>query len=174
MSKKLTAYTRTEVLFELASNHFFSAQCLFNSSQPYSYFSAAFLLHLSLELFLKGCIRVYKTEFCKTHDLNTLGKELANVSNQNIDLLTEELTYFQKFHNERYNLAENSILYRDLDDCSRLIKMIGNHTSEKVSDAFKNFWKPEKYVQSRDGYEYAWCNYESTDVENLITKPLLM
>jgi hypothetical protein len=89
-----------EDLFGLAFSHYRAAEILYRS--PLTFFSGGFLLHLSLECFLKACYLFMHNQFPNTHIFNQL---IAKLSYQ----LDSEITFIEeldKLHLLRYKFDE--------------------------------------------------------------------
>ena len=170
-----------EELFETASYHFFAAECLLKpcdqaKSQPFTFFSAGFLLHLSLEIFLKGCIKAYGIQPRATHDLKKLVKNLSEIMAERGNELafsSEEISiikHFQKCHDMRYNPGKDSIGTIDSERCAKVIIRIKSVLSSDIDKMFKANWDWNPIIDTKKGMEYAFFRTDSQEVQDAIKK----
>jgi HEPN domain-containing protein len=92
--KNLTAY---ECIY-ISKYHFSSAEFLLLSSNPFTFFSAGFLYHLSFELLLKGLITLEGKKYARIHSLEKLIKNLNGKKQKDVNkIITKETLYGQHF-----------------------------------------------------------------------------
>ena len=90
--KNLTAY---ECIY-ISKYHFSSAEFLLLSSNPFTFFSAGFLYHLSFELLLKGLITLEGKKYVRIHSLEKLIKNLNGKKQKDVNkIITKETLYGQ-------------------------------------------------------------------------------
>ena len=90
-------------LLEGSIMHFIITKSLFETNNPLCFFSAGYLLQLSLELFLKSCIQYYNGKLRKIHCLKGLINDLSEL--KTLKLKDSTLKYIEeinKFYNQRY------------------------------------------------------------------------
>jgi tetratricopeptide (TPR) repeat protein len=93
----------TNLLLESSIMHFIVTKSLFETNNPWCFFSAGYLLQLSLELFLKSYIQYYDGNFRKIHCLKGLINDLSAL--RTLKLKDSTLKYIEeinKFYNQRY------------------------------------------------------------------------
>ena len=122
----------------ISKNHFSSAEFLLLSSNPFTFFSAGFLYHLSFELLLKGLITLEGKQYDKVHCLKKLIKKLSTKKKKGLSkVITEETLYGQHFL---------SITESDLRDKILELEIV---TDESVSSAVL------KHIQLLHNYRYS-------------------
>lgn len=96
-----------ELLIDTAAYHFVSAELLFNSGMPFTYFSGGYILHLSIELALKALCQYKNHEFKATHILRQLIKQVKPLEFDEDDLTL--LNELDMLYNLRYPLNGSNI-----------------------------------------------------------------
>jgi tetratricopeptide (TPR) repeat protein len=90
-------------LLEGSITHFTVTKSLFESNNPWCFFSAGYLLHLSLELFLKSCIQHYNQKFKRIHCLKGLTNDLSLLRTVKLKHSTlKHIEEINKFYEQRY------------------------------------------------------------------------
>ena len=101
--KNLSSDYSVKNLLEGSITHFTVTKSLFESNNPWCFFGAGYLLHLSLELFLKSCIRHYNQGFRKIHCLKGLINDLSPLRTPKLKHSTlKYIEEINKFYKQRY------------------------------------------------------------------------
>ena len=114
-------------LFHLTFSHYKAAERLYK--EFLTFFSGGFLLHLSLECFLKACILFEKNEFPSDHSLDKLVKQTSfKLNNGKIDFIRE----LDKRHYLRYRYDEAGT-----DDLTKWQVIVKSIRDQMPSDLLK-------------------------------------
>lgn len=130
--KRSDGYSEESLLGLAVQNHFCARLLL---THPICFFSSGFLMHLSLELFLKACCLFKNSEFSPTHKLKELIREATlALDSMNMKFITE----FDKLHYLRYKIDEVGT------DIDRKFNSIVANTLLEMPEDFRSLWSNEK------------------------------
>jgi len=135
-------------LLDLAAEKLFSAKWLF--LHPISFFSAGYLIHLTLELILKACCLHFKDQFPRSHDLC----EILKILSLNIQLNEKDKGYIKEISKLQHLRYETMEIGTDADSqLNRIISSILNQMPEEFGNIWNiscvNLMKTHRYIPQR-------------------------